>query len=356
MRRLLEQYINSSRKIIIDTYELENDLKKKLGEGYSGEGRLVEELRMLIEEGILLPVVSRKHYRGSADLYGGYRIIKRIQKSRSPLMKDLTALHPLISTSIYEHNPEKLQRDLKYVKIIDTFLKQKGKEQERLTVNQRSFRLFRDEHFLARRKGIRLLQDLALTFDDLDCYQPAEPFVYTYWGGKERINRLLIVENADMYHLLQKLELPKGQADSTKIDLIVYGDGDRIERSLPYCDELPFWQMSEKQLYYFGDLSYDRFSFLGRLRRRYPYISIEPYVPCYHWLLEKHAAEAVFQRTMNRTVEKDQEVARILPFFAKDIAERIHRLFRSGRYIPQIALDKKTLQQIFCKNDPLGSD
>lgn len=347
MRGVLEQFINDSMKKLVDTYELERYAREHMGEQFAGEEAFAHTIHSLVGEGILLPILSRKAYGSAGALSSGYRIVKASKRRRSPLLKELNNLHPRLITLSFQQNEEKCKRDLRYIKSIDAFFKQ-GDVHERVTVRKRSFQLFRDEEFLLRRKGIRLLQDLGLTYEDLACYYPVEPFVYMGSLYPDHPGSVLIVDNLDIFHHLQQLYRQREEAglpcDPT---LIIYGDGERIENRLGFIEELPFFHETKRVIRYIGDLSYEQFELIARLRKQYPHLSVTPCTKLYEALFVHAHHEAVFKRRIARTQQKDEQVAEICSFFSAERIPQLHRLFRSGRYLPLIALDLQFLEQLF---------
>jgi hypothetical protein len=349
MKQLIEQYIMSHRKKILDTYALETYVMETLGKRYS-EQELVESIHMLVEEGMLSPVASRRGYGSHSRLYGGYRIANRTDMKQKKLLKELRSLHPSLSTAYYEKNPDALKMDLKYIQIIDSFLKQ-PQEQEIVTIRQRSFWLFQDDSFLSRRKGQTLMQRLQITCEDLRCYQPQEPFAYAPFVPADPINNILILENGDTFHLFRTLfREGKNYCGEMKINMLIFGDGDKIAGRLDYFREISPFVGKQNHFFYFGDLSYDRFHFLNMLQEHYPSYRIRPFVPLYKALVTNCAAYAPYLKQLYRDRKKDHAVQHILSEFDTETARKIEELFRKGRYLPQIALRYQAIEGIFARN------
>jgi len=351
MKRLLEQFINASSKKIINTYDMEMYVQSQLAAQYPGLHQFAREVEELVAEGILQPVISRKSYGTGTGLSSGYRIERRITRRRPVLLRQLQGLHPKISATYYEQNLEKLNRDWKWIKVIDAFLRQRQTEAQdaAVSVSQRSFWLFGDEHFLTRRKGQLLLQNLGLRYEDLGCLVPVEPFVHAWGsGGIQEHIRILIVERLEWFHMLRsQMWERREQAQQDLFQLLILGDGDRIERTLEYVFHMPELADKECLFFYFGDLHYERFAFLDHLQGRYPQLMIRPFAPLYEELLRQYAADAPFSRTVNRTPATDEAVERVLAAFPAETATRIRRLFKNNRFLPQVALSAEHVRRIW---------
>ncbi len=347
MRHYLEQFIQASPKKIISTYELEMYVCEKMGTNSPCGEEFSEQITRLVSEGLLTPVVSRKAYESHPALYSGYRIVNVSRRNRNFLLKQVADMDERISLGYYENNLDKLKRDLKSIKTIDAFLKQADGQTAYTTVKMRSFWLFHDENFLASRKGRLLLQNLQLSYDDLRCYEPPPPFAYTAWGAPVEHNQILIIEGRDVFSQFHSLLSQRDQAGhQPMVNMLICGDGDRIEQSLAYFAELLPFQGKENHFFYFGDVSYERFHFIRQLQKKYAHLHIQPFVPLYEQLIGQCAAHAPHLKVIRRTKQKDEDVATILRSFSEQAAEAIQTLFANSRFLPHVALDPQALIEI----------
>ena len=347
MKHLVWEYVQSFTKKIANTYDIEEFVCSKLEQHFS-EQAFADSINSLVEEGILLPVVSRGSYGDYPTLYGGYRITESTPIRSRKCKKLLEQLHPHLSTIYYETNPDHFFADKRYIMSIDTFLKsEEGREQ--VTVQQRSYLLFQDEGLLIRRRGLTLLKRLGLDYTKLRCYQPAEPFVYSinYPLPQSKLH-LLVVEGKDTYHIVRSfIAEGKERFLPNQINVLIYGDGDHIANRLDYFSEINPLQRAEPPVFhYFGDVSYERFHFLRKLQRTYPAFDIRPCVPLYQELVSTNWEKAAVTKSYIPTKEKEQDVQDILSYFPRELAVIIQKIFKSGKYIPQIALTRSAYEHV----------
>lgn len=347
MREHLEKFLASSPRKIVNTFDLEQYVIQELKDGYCEEA-FSEEIHRLVHEDYLLPVTSRQKY-GPHGLYNGYRKAKPVPNQNDrwgPLLNDL---HPLISTAYYLENPNQMTADMKYILSIDRFLKNGG-DIEQLTIQQRSFSLFKDEGFLGRRKGQALLQRLRLSYADLHCHQPVLPFVYSVniSENESPTRHILIAGGQDSFHTIRKLLIEgKDHFLQKRVDLLIFGDGDKIASSLNFFEEITPLQSKQNQFYYFGDVSYETFHFIRKLQKMYPSYDILPFHPLFHEMVKLDPSTAVIDRKWVRDKEREKDVREILTTFPPAIASALERIVLTGKYIPQAALTRRIYEKVF---------
>jgi len=290
--------------------------------------RLVTELQ---KEGLISPVRASGHNGRSPSLYNRYRLVRE-EEPEPAYLEEISALPFDRAVQHYRNHPEQYQDDRHYVRAICQFLLSDG-DSSPVTVNERSYQLFRDEKALKDGRAGTVLERMGLTFEDLRVIRTAEPFAHfdvRHLGGG---NEVLIVENLDSFisvHRCLREGLPL--LGELLPGFIVYGEGNKILSSFRFAREVP--GLGEEARYlYFGDIDYEGISIYRRLVRRYEGFSIEPWLSGYLGLLQVEPDPPV-----SRGGQRRGPMGCFLGHFPPRGARRIEELLVEGKYIPQEAL------------------
>lgn len=191
--------------------------------------------------------------------------------------------------SYYMKNPT-YQNDIewKYVERIYLFLTNKD-SREWLSLEERSLELFDDEKFLKNRKDTNkgkygILSRLNISYDDLKVRKYGEMFIY--WNrGTSDIKRVIILENHSTFFSYKRVAEKGMDIFGVIPDIIIYGEGKKIENSLSFLDEIA--DTSKLNILYFGDVDSEGFGIYYRLRKRYPEVKIELQHEAYYHLINE---------------------------------------------------------------------
>ncbi len=351
MKELVYSYLKSLTQKRVKTIDIQNYLYQKLGQkqflqlgGYSA---LANTLKQLEIEEVIRPIKAWKTNGKSPILYNGYQYIEKSPQLDQEVRKKLmTQFHPVINVAYYLTHPAEYQKDEHYLNALNVFLKykQEYRQLEPISVNERSFQIFTDEKFLNSTHGQTLLQRVALSIADLNCYQTHEPFFYYRCYNNQQSLNVLIVENKDTFISLKKL-FQRGITtwNSLNFSLLVYGEGWKILKSFKFFYELDFSSSSSPNFYYFGDLDPVGITIWHQLRTAED-IDIKPFVFFYNFLLDKWGS-------LPLKIRKDQSgdfqaLQSFVTFFAQPQSKIIENLWVNNCYIPQEGLNYNFMEML----------
>ncbi|MCK9222167.1 MAG: DUF2220 family protein [Limnochordia bacterium] len=347
LKALILAYLTQQTRKQIETKSIEEYVKSTLGRkdywrkgGYPAFAQTMEQL---VEEGVIEPVKAWKLNGLNPPLYNGYRLLQTKKRADQDLTERLlTHFHPLMSMTAYVHNPDQYIQDKPLLHRLDAYLANQDKHPDRLTINERSFAIFGDEKFLASTAGQALLGRVGLTIGDLCCYRTYEPFFYYQRGLPQHQITVLIVENKDTFYSLKSL-LQAGYFtwDGVSVDLLIYGEGKKIQRSLSFFDELDQLPQYPAEFLYFGDLDPTGIAIWDSLQ---PQRQVRPFVFFYTALLDACYDKAAQLRTQQHLPK--EALKRFLHHFAPREATLIRQLFAQDRYLPQEGLHYELLRTL----------
>lgn len=369
MRSLILRSLADSPVKRIYTKDLEAALTEIWGiDGYwqrGGYQSFAELILELVQEGYLKPIKARKTNGMNPPLFNGYQIMgqKQIFTSQEQRLL-LTEYHPRLDLTYYLRNREAYQRDKQYLQALDQYFRVAGHidKSRSVTINERSFQIFRDEKWLGSTQGQALLQGLGLTIDDLDCHYTYEPFFYYQLrppviGNNSEPYHILIVENKDSFFSFKNL-LQEGVSvwNGQRLDLLIYGEGRKILRSLSFLWELLPESIGNICCQYFGDLDPEGISIWSELVETYEVQGLGIQVATYFYerLWKKHGDRASHLRTAQRW--RPQAIGQFLAHFEQPIARGMERLLEAGKYLPQEGLDAATLEELGKEGHSSGLD
>ncbi len=305
-----------------------------------------------IEAGILKPVKASGTNGKKPALYLEYWI-QAVQPEEEQLQRELLEelqyrLIPTISLDYYQKHLDSYRQDRQWVQMLNEYLKEKkGKQTAPISLNERSFEIWKREKFLQKEQGRKILKRCGMAVEDLQIYETSEPLAY-YVHTRNTPQNILIIENKDTFYsmrraLLEGQETILGKAFGT----LVYGAGKGILRSFQdftLCVE-PFMQQKDNRLYYFGDLDYEGILIFERLAESFQgYQEIFPFTEAYNRMMEK-AGE--WERLPDTKDGQNRNIGRrFFQYFHSQQEEGMMQLLESGKYIPQEILNIKDYQNI----------
>lgn len=349
MLQEIEKQINRSKLKGLSSSKLEDHIEQLLGEDYSRRGGYAgfeRILKQLCDRGVLEPVKASGTNGRNPFLYNRYRKVS--VGMEQVLRLNLINLHSFIRSAAYSKSPQAYTEDQRYILALDTFLKdphQRDSLGESISVNERSFQIFKDEKFLLSNHGRIFLQRIGRTLTDLACYITTEPFFYIDYRSKQSVENqtdryytALIVENKDTFYSIKRSwQAGKRSIAGVTFDLLIYGEGRKIVGSFAFAQEISDLVPETIQVYYFGDLDLEGIDIFGSLVAAFPLIRIEPLTYCYQELIRLYGRNAPLRR------EKEQKLSAVheetfLSYFTPELSLEIKALIHSKRYIPQEGL------------------
>lgn len=249
MKAWLLAYLRSlqlpTRRKKLSVQQIENDLilnKIKDSIRYqveNGYRYFVQIMNELTEDGVVTPVKKSPLNGRRPSLHTEWWLEKAVVESQWS-NSQILAVSDLLNLMKYRQHPEwQTDQEWQQIEVLYSFLKQID-QFTWVTREERSFQLFGEEKFLAN-QGAALLQRLQITLDDLKARVYGEPFAF--WpaphGEIRNAKTVLIVENQSFYHTCRLLINRGNDIKGIQPDLLIYGEGKKIEKSFNSLHILP---------------------------------------------------------------------------------------------------------------------
>ncbi|MDR7076011.1 hypothetical protein J2Y03_001014 [Neobacillus niacini] len=342
VRGFIADIQHPSQKKKINSNDLEFQLRKLMDDyfemnGYSLYYRAVETLQ---GEGELIPIKNNQYNGKTPALALYYWVNIKVQESKWDRL-EMMKLSDQFDFSYYERHPEwQTVDEWNRIQNLYTFLKS-SQERETVSLEERSLELFGHEKFLIDSDsfpdGKGFLARIGISEDQLKMVNYGEPFVFWMKQGKEMkdIQRILIVENLSFFHT--SIKLLEGNQLDYEPELIIYGEGTKIERSFSF-----FYRMFPQKnylFYYAGDLDAAGYGINIRLIEKYPDCCIQPALLIYRKMLE-----CLEQRNDQKIGQTQNLKYRDLFFqwFTEEEQVLLMQLWQENKRIPQEVLTIET--------------
>ena len=334
IKEKLIKYINLKKNKTLNL----NEVYEILSLPYIPENdrKILNLLEELEKEGHIKRLkTAKKNYVGSFEKY---RILN-VKKEEKDIKEELLKIKKKIKIDYYLVHVEEYKKDEKIILEINRFLEGFDRKKE-LTVNERSYEIFRNEKILKENENI--LKKLGLEFCDLNCYDTYEPFFY-YINEKNNNEtnfrkNILVIENKDTFWTIVRAVQNLKKDD---IYMIIYGEGKKILKSFSYIEE---FEIDEKdKIYYFGDIDFEGVNIYITLKERFKNYDIEVFKKGYETILDIEEKPENIRKSQNENKEK---IEKFLEEFDEKYKERLIKIFENKKYIPQevfnyeIALEK----------------
>jgi hypothetical protein len=285
-KELILSFMKQHRRRYIKAIEIEQQLVVMLGKEYEihdGYFSFAKTMEELVSEGVIIPIWARGDNHQNPAVYNEYKLAQQAERNNTSHIKRLMIRYPLFQMGKFKE--EKVYQEWKsYLDIIHTLLMKKQNPKGLvLKANERSYEIFRDEKFLLSKQGEKLLSQIGITLGDLHCRKTHEPFFEKHVTARPK--NILIIENKDTYDSIKEL-LMSGVRTwfGVTIDMVIYGEGDKIHRSYTFIEEYDL--DANYQVYYFGDLDARGIwicTEVMKLDER-----VKPFVPFYQELISRY--------------------------------------------------------------------
>ncbi|WP_251551202.1 Wadjet anti-phage system protein JetD domain-containing protein [Neobacillus muris] len=338
VRGFIADIQHPSQKKRINLNDLELQLRKLMDDYFERDGysQFFNTIQNLQEEGQLIPIRNNQYNGKTPALALYYWVNIKTQNSKWDRL-EMMKLSDLFDFSYYERHPEwQTEEEWNRIKKIYSFL-QSSQEREWVSVEERSLELFGHEKFLLDGEqfsdGKGFLTRMGITAEQLKMVNYGEPFVFWMKQGTviHEIQRILIVENLSFFHTTIQL-VEAGQLDYEP-DLIIYGEGTKIERSFSFFFRL--FPPKNYLFYYAGDLDAAGYGILIRLIEKYPDCCIQPALKIYRKMLE-----CVEQKNDQKQGQTQNSYYRdtFLQWFSGEEQAILLQLWKENKRIPQEVL------------------
>ena len=285
-------------------------------------------LTNLEEKGYIQPLkTTNKDFQGSFEKY---KILKLKEENEEKIKEEILKLDKKIKIDYFLKHPKEYIKYKKIIIPINEFIKQtNGGKIETITVNERSYKIYKNEKCL--KENEEILKKLGLTYKDLYAYDTYEPFFYyinTEYKIRKLINKtILIIENKDTFwtivKAIQKLKIEN-------IYMIIYGEGKKILKSFSFIEE--FKIDSKDNIYYFGDIDFEGINIYVSLKEKYNRYNISAYTKGYETILDIEKTPEKVRKNQNINQDK---IEKFINEFDKEYKDKLIEIFNNKKYIPQ---------------------
>ena len=303
----------------------------------------------LCDENIIEPIKSKETNGMTPPLKNKYRKIQGNSDSKGIIIEMMKFNNKIDMSKYYLNNHKAFIKDRESILIINEYLNNPSKTL--LTINERSWELFKDEKFLKnpskKSNGETLLQNLGLKYEDLNCYYAYEPFIFfnkpEFNNKQER--EILIIENKDTFWSFHNLLFDS--PSSLDIDMLIYGEGNKINSSFQYSEKLKI--SSKDKIWYFGDIDREGLNIFNSLKERYSNFQIEIRTDMYEYLLNTVTENIPEAKKGQRYSNSSLQI--FLDSMGNKYRNQVTEIIDKNLYIPQEVMNYKALQEIYNRSD-----
>ena len=365
------------------------------GKKFESYQKEADYILSLIDKGKIRPVTGSPKNGKYPALHTRYWLIEE-EKDYSELYDELrNNICALIDIDYYLQHIKTYEKERDYVIALSDYIdKHRADLSIKISENERSFAIWKKEKFLSGKSydGISVgdvLKHCGIDKDYLGTFRTAEPLAY-YSYVKDVPQNILILENLDPFYSIRRIML-KGNNFICGMTLgtLVYGGGKRVIRAFEDFEisSEPYMKTEGNHLYYAGDLDYEGIAIYEGLARRMSkeyrsdtecesdkdnmdrdiyesilssdekdvtynkkgYCIVRPCMALYNRMLDK------VLNIEEMPLMKNQKVIDIAHFanqFSKERGEKLIKILKSGRYVPQEILCERDYCDI--SNDETG--
>ncbi|WP_026906766.1 Wadjet anti-phage system protein JetD domain-containing protein [Paucisalibacillus globulus] len=346
VRGFISDIQHPKQKKKINVNDLELQLRRLLDNYFEMNGYQLfyEAMEKLHLEGVLSPIQNKQYNGKSPALPLYYWVNTKAQETKWDRLK-MMRLSDKLDFSYYERHPEyQTKEEWERIEKLYLFL-QTAEEREVVSVEERSLELFGHEKFLQDSdlfpEGKGFLTRIGIPEEKLKMVKYGEPFVFWLKQGREikDIQRVLIVENLAFFHTSIRL-LEENMLDYEP-ELIIYGEGMKIERSFSFFFQL--FPPKNYLFYYAGDLDAEGYGIIFRLMGKFPGTSIQPALKIYRKMLQffEQRNDQNKRQTQN-TIYRDA----FFQWFTEEEQELLQQLWQENKRIPQEVLTIETWRRL----------
>ena len=307
-----------------------SEIYKKLKLPYTPQNdKIINNILIDLEEkGYIQPLKTTKQdFQGSFEKY---KILKLRKENEEKIKEEILKLDKKIKIDYFLKYPEEYIKNKEIIIPINEFIKQiNGRKIETITVNERSYQIYKNEKRL--KENEEILKKLGITYNDLYAYDTYEPFFYyinTEYEMQESKNKtILIIENKDTFwtivRVVKKLKIEN-------IYMIIYGEGKKILKSFSFIEE--FKINSKDNIYYFGDIDFEGINIYVSLKNKYNKYNISVFTKGYQTILDIEKTPEKISTNQNINQNK---IEKFINEFDKKYKDKLIEIFNNKKYIPQ---------------------
>ncbi|WP_151734019.1 Wadjet anti-phage system protein JetD domain-containing protein [Paenibacillus tengchongensis] len=344
--------VRSSRKKV-KLKDLEKDLEQsypsRADYAAEGLGRFEDAVASLVAEGYLTPLAKRTAYK-TTSVDAMYWLTANA--SALPLWSEAEILRmmdqKLLNFRYFVNHPEaQTAENWLYITRVYDFLRTVDRR-DWVTREERSLELFDREKWLAEPKGKQFLSRLGLSLESLKAEHIREPFIF-FRMPETAVYSILIVENLSIYTSARRILRSGGAVCGYRPEMLIYGEGWKIVRSLEYLEELEgvHWGAENPAIIYAGDMDKAGFDIYGNLKLSYPGLNLQLGLPFYEQMV--NCAKRTYPYDDDKRQQcNPQHLEAVLEEAAgyPDLKAFIGRLVEEDRRLPQEVLNYEVMARL----------
>lgn len=339
---------NTSRKKI-HLRELEEKIKCAFGSeqlyeregGYEG---FYESVLVLQDEGILVP------FRKNASTNGRHPSLPLLmwleKKVIEPMWRnvDMIRVSDKLEMEKYRKNPEfQTEAEWKRIEKLYTFLND-DEQKYWIGREERSYELFGNEKFLSSSQGRAFLNRVDVSFESIKVSIRGEPFQFIAYTTpyKTQTKKVLIIENLNLYHTLNRFYAKGYSFEGYKPDILIYGKGNHIVRSCDFFYD--FFDKNENfEVSYLGDIDAAGLGIYRSLKEKKVFNNLSLHLPFFDFMRKMSKGTVSYQNHL-----KPESTLRLVlnEINGKDydeLAALINDLWEKDERLPQEAINYENL-------------
>lgn len=334
LKTKIKKYLQTKKIKTITITEIYTNLQ--IPYNPTNDQALKNTLKELVQEQYLTPIKTTK--KDTHENYEKYKIIPQTNQQNEQAKEEiLNTLVKQINIGYYLKHPEEYIKNKEIIIPINQFLQ--NPDTHKLTVNERSYKIYKDEKKLKQNEEI--LKKLGLTYKDLYSYDTYEPFFnYTNMLFQGTNKKILIIENKDTFWTIKK-----AIENNSNIYMVIYGEGKKILKSFPFIEN--FGITEKDTIQYFGDIDYEGINIYISLKEKYPDFNIHTYKQGYETILELEQNPRNIRTKQN--INKNN-IQKFLSEFDesndKPYKEKLIKIFKEEKYIPQEVFNNEVAKKV----------
>ncbi|NLM21712.1 MAG: hypothetical protein GX207_08205 [Peptococcaceae bacterium] len=305
----------------------------------------------LLTQGVLEPVKASGQNGRFPALFNKYRI-KTPPTDYEAYHDQIRCLAPALNIAAYLQKPEYYLKHQDLLEGLSKYLwDQPSLLKQPMSRKERSFSIWGKEKMLDGHLPLvrEVLRFNGLPEDFLNYYDTPEPF-FDYVRERSAPMTILIVENKDTWFTLRKLmqETEKSNLAGTKIQVLIYGEGNKITKPgalTGYLKEMYGLDTPlQAHILYFGDIDYEGIRLYYRTGKANSDLNILPFSRLYQKMIQLAAGRDLPCSPDTRQIEVDLQD--FLNKIGLSPAGNKLEFLQRGRYIPQEILNYQILAEM----------
>ncbi|HBG3578267.1 TPA: hypothetical protein KQB79_002108, partial [Clostridioides difficile] len=304
-------------------------------------------IKKLINDNKIKPIKTSDLTPQHEQLYTKYRIIKQETEEDKKILEEINyKICDKLSIDYYRKNLVHYKNNRVAIMDLNSYLIKKSDNlSKKISINERSYEIFKDEKFISSKVGKEVLKNLKIDLiKDLNVYKTPEPFIYL---SINRISpqKILIIENKDTYITITKMLLEGKEILKNKIDTVIYGEGKKIINSIKGLKEditIEYLTNKENEFLYWGDIDKTGLSIYTSLKDTNEINNIRLFEVAYEHMIDKTKENTLRNIPKN---QKDNFECGLENINNLNLKESIKNILVQGKYIPQEALNRFDLEE-----------